>query len=224
MPIRINLLAEAQATEDSRRRDPVKRMIVLGVFAAALMLLWWSWLQLRVIVANRNLSQVEAQIQSRTNTSQLVLISQAKMIGANEKLAALQKLSQSRFLQGNLLNALQQTTVDGVQLLRLHVDQTYFTTEGTAPKTNGTRVTPGQPGTVTEKIVVSLDARDYSSNPGDQVKKFKEAISQQPYFQAALNKTNGVLARRSRCSFPPLPGFRKPSGSARSPVSPRFRI
>ena len=114
------------------------------------------------------------------------------MTGANEKLAALQKLSQSRFLQGNLLNALQQTAVDGVQLLRLHVDQTYFTTEGTAPKTNGTRVRPGQPGTVTEKIVVSLDARDYSSNPGDQVKKFKEAISQQPYFQAALNKTNGV--------------------------------
>jgi hypothetical protein len=192
MPIRINLLAEAQAAEDFRRRDPVKRMILWGVFAVALMLLWWSWLQLRVIVADKNLYQVEAQIQSRTNTSQLVLISQAKITGANEKLTALQKLSQSRFLQGNLLNALQQATVDNVQLLRLRVDQTYFTTERTTPTTNGTRITPSQPGTVTEKIVVSLDARDYSSNPGDQVNKFKDAISQQPYFQTALNKTNGV--------------------------------
>jgi hypothetical protein len=192
MPIRINLLAEAQAAEDFRRRDPVKRMIMWGVFAVALMFLWWSWLQLRVIVADKNLSQVESQIQSRTNTSQLVMISQAKMTGANEKLAALQKLSQSRFLQGNLLNALQKATVDNVQLLRLRVDQTYFATERTTPTTNGTRITPGQPGTVTEKIVVSLDARDYSANPGDQVNKFKDAISQQPYFQTALNKTNGV--------------------------------
>ena len=192
MPIRINLLAEAQAAEDLRRRDPVKRVILWGVLAVALMLLWWSWLQLRVIVADKNLSQVEAQIQSRTNTSQLVLMSQVKITGANEKLAALQKLSQDRFLQGNLLNALQQATVDGVQLLRLRVDQTYFTAEGAAPKTNGTRIIPGQSGTVTEKIVVSLDARDYSSNLGDQVNKFKDAISQHPYFQAALNKTNGV--------------------------------
>ena len=61
----------------------------------------------------------------------------------------------------------------------------------------------GRPGTVTEKIVVSLDARDYSSNPGDQVNKFKDAISQQPYFQAVLDKTNGV--RLTNLS-PPQPG------------------
>ena len=192
MPIRLNLLAEAQAARDLRQRDPVKRVIMLGIFLVALMLLWWSWLQLRVLVAERNLSQVEALIQSRTNTSQLVLISQEKITRANEKLSALHKLSQSRFMQGNLLNALQQASVDNVQLLRLRVDQSYFTAEGTAPKTNGTRIIPGQPGTVTEKIVVSLDARDYSSNPGDQINKFKDAISQQPYFQAALNKMNGV--------------------------------
>ena len=192
MPIRLNLLAEAQAAKNLRQRDPVKRVIMLGVFLVALMLLWWSWLQLRVIVAEKNLSQVEALIQSRTNTSQLVLASQEKIIGANKKLAALHKLSQSRFLQGNLLNALQQASVDNVQLLRLHVSQIYFTTEGTAPKTNGASIIPGQPGTVTEKIVVSLDARDYSSNPGDQINKFKDAISQQPYFQAKLDKTNGI--------------------------------
>ena len=45
---------------------------------------------------------------------------------------------------------------------------------------------------MTEKIVVSLDARDSSANPGDQVNKFKDAVANQPYFKAALNKTNGV--------------------------------
>lgn len=192
MPIRINLLVESQIAEDLRRRDPVKRIIIGGVFAVALMLLWWSWVQLRVIVAEKDLSQIEAGIQSHTNAFQLVEVSQKKITGANEKLAALQKLTSNRFLQGNLLNALQQATVDGVQLVRLRVDQTYPATAATAPQTNRTRVTPGRPGTITEKIVVSLDARDFSSNPGDQVNKFKDAISRQPYFQAGLSKTNGV--------------------------------
>ena len=192
MPIRINLLVEAQIAEDLRRRDPVKRLIMFGVIAVALMLLWWSWIQLRVIVAERDLFQVEAGIQTHTNAFQLVLANQEKIAEANEKVAALQKLTQSRFLQGNLLNALQKATVDGVQLLRLREDQVYLATEPTAPQTNGIHITPGLPATITEKIVVSLDARDFSSNPGDQVNKFKDAISQQPYFKAELNKTNGV--------------------------------
>lgn len=192
MPIRINLLVETQIAEDLRRRDPVKRIIMGGAVAVALMLLWWSGVQLRVIVAEKDLSQVEAGIQSHTNAFQLVQASQKKINRANEKLAALQKLNGSRFLQGNLLNALQQATVDGVQLIRLRVDQTYSATEATEPQTNGTHITAGLPATVTEKIVVSLDARDFSSNPGDQVNKFKDAISRQPYFQAELSKTNGV--------------------------------
>ncbi|MGA2800905.1 MAG: hypothetical protein ABSE97_00815 [Verrucomicrobiota bacterium] len=192
MPIRINLLVETQLAEDLRRRDPVKRIIMGGAVAVALMLLWWSGVQLRVIVAEKDLSQVEAGIQSHTNAFQLVQVSQKKINGANEKLAALQKLNRSRFLQGNLLNALQQATVDGVQLIRLRVDQTYSVTEATEPQTNGTHITAGLSGTITEKIVVSLDARDFSSNPGDQVNKFKDAISRQPYFQTELSKTNSV--------------------------------
>jgi hypothetical protein len=101
-------------------------------------------------------------------------------------------LSNSRFLQGNLLNALQQAHVDGVRLTRLSVDQKYFNKEGTASKTNEFGVIPGRPGTVTEKIVVTLDARDSSASPGDQVNKMKDAVANQTYFKTALNKTNSV--------------------------------
>lgn len=192
MPIRINLLAEAQAVEDLRRRDPIKRVIFGGVLVVALMLAWWSWLQLRVMVANQHLSQVQAQIQTHTNAYQVVLVGQRKISEAKQNLAALQKLTSSRFLQGDLLEALQHATVPGVQLMRLRVDQTYVGTAASASETNDTIVKPGRPGTVTESIVVSLDARDSSSSPGDQVNKFKDIISQEPYFQAALDKTNGV--------------------------------
>jgi len=209
MPIRLNLLAETQAAEELRRRDPIKRVIFGGLLLVALMLVWWSWLQLRVMVAHSTLSQIEGQIQSHTNAYQVVLVSQKKIAEAKDSLAALQKLARDRFLQGNLLNALQQVTVPEVQLMRLKVDQTYVATEGTAAQINGARTTLAHPGTVTEEIVVTLDARDYGSSPGDQVNKFKDAISHQPYFQVQLNKTNGV--RLTNLSPPQIGPDGKPS-------------
>jgi hypothetical protein len=201
MPIRLNLLAEAQAAEELRRRDPIKRVIFGGVLVVALVLVWWSWLQLRVMVANANLSQVEAQIQSHTNAYQVVLASEKKITEAKQNLAALQKLTRSRFLQGNLLNALQHATVPGVQLVKLRVNQTYQANQqGTGVHANVT---------ITEKNVLSLDAEDFSSNPGDQVNKFKDAISDEPYFKAQLGKTNVV--RLTNLSAPQVDSSGKPS-------------
>jgi len=210
MPIRINLLAEAQATEELRRRDPIKRIIFGGLLLVALVLVWWSWLQLRVMVAHSTLSQSEGQIQSHTNAYQVVLANQKKIADTKSSLLALQKLTSDRFLQGNLLNALQEATVPGVQLMRLHVDQAYEVVGATASQIseNG-GVIPGRPGSTTERITVTLDARDYSSNPGDAVNKFQDVISQEPYFQAALDKTNGV--RLANLSPPQVGADGKPS-------------
>jgi hypothetical protein len=192
MPIRINLLAEAQIAEDLRRRDPVKFAIYGGAFFLVLSLVWSSSLQLEAMISKNDLSQIENEITSRTNEYEQVTANQRKVADARAKLEALQKLASSRFLQGNLLNALQQATVEGVQLTRMRVDQSYFTMEGTASVTNNNRVIAGRPGTTTERIVLTLDARDFSASPGDQVNKFKEAVAGYSYFKAILNKTNGV--------------------------------
>jgi hypothetical protein len=192
MPIRINLLAEAQAAEESRRRDPVKRMIFCAAFLVALMLVWSSSLQLKSMLAKKDVSDRQTAIQSRTNEFQRVQADQKKMADVKGKLDALNRMTVSRFLQGNLLNALQLVNVPGVQLTRIKVDQDYFYAGGAKAQTNGDRIIPGHPDTVTERIVVSLDARDSGPNPGDQVNKFKEAIATQTYNKTALNKTNGV--------------------------------
>ena len=115
-----------------------------------------------------------------------------KISDTRDKLGALQQLSDGRFLQGNLLNALQQITVTGVQMTRLRVDQNYIVKAGSPGQTNQFGVIPGKPPVATERIVLSLDAKDYSANPGDQVNKFKGAITTQAYFASALDKTNGV--------------------------------
>jgi hypothetical protein len=192
MPIHINLLAEAQAAEELRRRDPVKRVLFLGASLVMVALVWSGMIEINAVLANQRLAGVQTAIDTYTNQYRTALANQKMLVAARGKLAALQKLQDSRFLQGNLLDALQQTVVNGVQLTRLRVDQSYVQTEGTDPQTNGDRVIMGRPPIVRERIVVSLDARDFSENPGDQVNKFKNAITTQPYFKAVLDKTNSI--------------------------------
>jgi transcriptional regulator of aromatic amino acid metabolism len=192
MPIKINLLAEAQAAEELRRRDPVKRGIFLGATFVVLMLIWGGMGQINLTLAKGGLTGVQTAIDSHNAEYTIVMANLNKIAEAKNKLAALQKLQASRFLQGNLLNALQQATVDGVQLTRMRIEQSYFLTEGTPSKTNDVRVIQGRPGTSRERIIMTLDARDYSANPGDQVNNFKQVIAGQSYFKAILGKTNSV--------------------------------
>jgi len=192
MPIRINLLAEAQVAEDLRRRDPAKRVLFAGALLVAVALVWSSSLLLKEMLARKELALVQSEIQTRTNEYDRVLLNSKKTADAQNKLDELKKLSAARFLQGSLLNALQRATVPGVQLTRLRVDQTYVYTEGTRSQTNRFGVVAGRPPIVTEKVLVTLDAKDSSANPGDQVNRFNDALTQQPYFQTMLDKTNGV--------------------------------
>ena len=192
MPIRINLLAEAQAEEELRRKDPVKRAVGIGVLLVLLLLAWSSSLQLKSLLAKGQLSHLESEIALRTNEFAQVNENTRKLADANLKLESLHRLASNRLLYGSLLNALQQTTISDVQLMRFRTDQAYFLTEATKAKTNADHVIPGRPATATERIVVTLDAKDSSANPGDQVNKFKQAIADCPYFQAAMGKTNEV--------------------------------
>jgi hypothetical protein len=191
MPIRINLLAEAQAQEDMRRRDPVKRAIWVGVFLVILMLAWSSSLQLKALISKGELNRVEAQLNSRTNEYAEVLANQKALNDVSQRLVALNRLASGRLLHGTILNALQQTTVQDVELVRLRSEIAHSFTEEIKAKTNANRsVTPGRPATVTERAAVFLEARDIGSNPGDQVNRFKQTVSDFPYFKEALGATN----------------------------------
>lgn len=192
MPIHINLLAEAQAAEELRRRDPVKRAIFIGASLVVVALGWSGVVKVNTLLAQERLAGIQSAISAQSNAFQRVESDRKKIGAIQSRLTALQKLQACRFLEGNLLDALQHATVDGVQLTRLRVDQSYLLTEGTDAQTNGERVVAARPATVKEKIIVHLDARDFSSNPGDQVINFKDVIAKQAYFRTMLAKTNGV--------------------------------
>ena len=124
MPIKLNLLAEAQAAEEMRRRDPVKRALILGALLVGLMLLWASSLMLKSILATKEVDKIETQTNTRTNEYQVVVNSQRKSGEITRKLMALRSLATNRFLHGNILDALQHATADDVQMSHLKIDQT----------------------------------------------------------------------------------------------------
>jgi len=191
MPIRINLLTEALAEDDLRRRDPVKRIAFAGAFLVALSLVWYSSEWLNYKMAQNSLSQIQDQIQTHTNEFSRVQSDMKKLTDSQRRLSALQQLSTNRFLQGNLLNSLQKIYVPNVQLIRIRLDQSYTVKAAAPAKTTGDEVAKAVPSTSTEKITLFLDAKDSSSNPGDQVNRYKNSLENFDYFKTNL-QTNGI--------------------------------
>ena len=195
MPIRINLLAEAQALEELRRKDPVKRAILVASCVVGAVLLWATTLQVRIMAARSELNSSAAQWKGLEKPYNDAVGIKRQFIEAEEKLSALQNYTTNRFLIGNAFNALQQTLngIGDITLVRMKLEQNYIHTEETKPRTNGTAIISGKPATSTEKVMLQLEAIDASAQPGSQVSRFKQTITSVPYFQENLQKTNGVL-------------------------------
>ena len=197
MPIRINLLAEAQAAEESRRRDPVKRAGIVAVCLVVMVLVWISSLQVRIMADNSQLGNLQAKLSSRTNEYVQILNNKKKLVEVNSQLTALNRLAANRFLQATLLNSLLHATVDGIQITRLRTEQAFDVTAEVKLQMEGTKVlVPAKPAKVTEKIKLILEAKDTSAAPGnEQINKFKETLAHTAYFQAQQISTNNVLLK-----------------------------
>ncbi|MCI0745275.1 MAG: hypothetical protein L0Y58_07710 [Verrucomicrobia subdivision 3 bacterium] len=195
MPISINLLAEAKAAEEMRRKDPVKRATFIAGGIVSLVILWCVSLQIKIIAANGELSGLEARWKNIDKNYQSAVDAKRRSLDAEEKLAALKALNSNRFLWGSVLNAFQETLngVDNIHVARLKTEQTYTLAEEVKGKKENGVFTPARPATATEKIAITVDAVDSGSQPGATVSRYKEAIANVPLFQNSLQKTNGVL-------------------------------
>lgn len=191
MPIRINLLAEALADEDLRRRDPVKRAIYGGAFFVALSLVWYSSSLLEFMMDKEHLSQIQGRIQLHTNDYAQVKSNLKKIDEAQMRLDALDQLSAARFLQGNLLNALQRTCVPNVQLTQVRVNQNYVLTAAVPAKKTDHGTTPAQPASAVEQVTLTIDAKDFSQNAGEAIPNYKDVLIKHQYFAPSIG-TNGI--------------------------------
>jgi len=181
-----------QALEDLRRRDPVKRAVLVGIGLVAVMLCWIGSLMVTKMTVNSEISTLEQQIQSGSKDYKQVLDNQQSLVSGRQKLLALQQLATNRFLVGNLLDALQKSSVDNIQLTRLKLDQAYIVFEGTKGGTNesGDSIA-SKPATCTERISIVLNAKDSGPVPGESISRYQAALSRLPFFKTLItNRTN----------------------------------
>ncbi len=195
MPIRLNLLAEQFEAEEQRRRDPAKRTLWVAGFVVGLLALWAAYMQLKVLGVGSQVADVEAkyrQIQARYGQ---VRTNQDRLVKITQRVDALQRLAANRFLWGTPLNALQFAIVPHVQLVRFRTEQTFAVTDAGRPTTNASGVVRSTPATSRETTLMKLDARDYSSTPGEQIPAFLEVLNNHPWFRTNLMKAE--LAQRA---------------------------
>lgn len=188
MPIRINLLAEAQAAEELRRKDPVKRSIWIGGFVVFIVLLISMTLQFKIMQARSEVSSLQMSWKSIEKQVQEVNDHRNKKNLLEQKLSALDQFTTNRMLWASALNALQHTPVADVQLTRVRTEQVFTLNE--TPPAKGSDATAAKTQSVTERTLVTLEGKDYMN--GDQVPKFKDSITTNIFFQSYLQKTNKV--------------------------------
>lgn len=136
MPIRINLLAEQQAAEDARRRDPVKRAIWIGSGLVMVMVFWAVSLQFRVVSARAELNRYEVKLQTLEEDSKEARGDWATTSQLESRIANLQRYSTNRFFSATILDALQQVALDDVRVVHLQSVHSYSTNSETTFRTN----------------------------------------------------------------------------------------
>lgn len=177
MPIRLNLLREHHEAEDARRRDPVKRALLGGIVSVVCMLVWAGVLQLKAVRSNAEFSSLQGNVQSIDKTYKLVLENTKLISESEDRLIALQRLTTNRFLWGSAMNGFQHLLAgtEGITITRIRGEQSYSQQPEFKPK--NPKEGPSRPATSTEKVMITMDVKDMSSNPGDQVAKLKTSFA-----------------------------------------------
>jgi hypothetical protein len=136
MPIRINLLAESQAAEEARRKDPVKRTILIGSGLVAVVIFWIGMLMMQVRSSNTLMVAQAARLATLTNDYVAVSNNFRIYTDLDRKVSALTKYATNRFLWGATLDALQRATVSNVWVVQLSSMQMFQTNAEFKAETN----------------------------------------------------------------------------------------
>jgi hypothetical protein len=185
MAIRINLLAEEQAAEELRRKNPVKLAIWVGGFFVAVAALFILKLQLDINFSKNDYAGVDKQWKDNIAKYAAVTNNMAKIAEIDRKLNALDKLSTNRFFWAPVLNALQQTMINDIQVVKISGDQKYVKEEAKFIGSGASKQMV--PGSILEKVTLYIDAKDYNAG-AQNYDKFKESLSNYEFFLKNLQR------------------------------------
>jgi hypothetical protein len=204
MPIRINLLAEQQAEEEARRRDPVKRAVWVVAVGALLMALWAGLLFTKGSQAATALSDSQARLAKIEKEAGVTRTNMQDIARIEKKMDALVALATNRFLWAPQLDVMQRAISAKIQLTRVRASQSYT---ATAAEKSPDGKKPGKKASVSERVVVTIEGKDFGTIEEQNYGKFKEQMFKDAYFRTALTNESGLQFK----SFSPI--IIEPSGS-----------
>ena len=181
-----------------RRKDPLKRAAILGgviVFAGVAACLYFQFQVSRV----QGVLQVKKDELAGIEKTSKVVGENFKKIGEiDEKVKALREMAVNRALWGPVLNSLQTVMADltsqtpgapcPVTLLKFRVGQRY----DYEPGKKAVPPAKSKPGTSTERILLSIEGRDYGTEQEQNYNLLKEKLAVDPYLKEQLRKDNPV--------------------------------
>jgi hypothetical protein len=188
--IRINLLAEALAEEESRRRDPVKRAYVVAGLLLGLTVVWLMYARGRATKAEDLMGDLElkwtklkprcAEItNNRVRTREIDRI----------VLPSLERLSTNRLLWSHTLEALQYCVISNIEVTELHGQHTYskkgYSVDVLARAISG----PPRVTSVTETVTLTLKCNDLAPDALRNHIRFMDNLVTNQYFRERLRKT-----------------------------------
>lgn len=127
MPIRINLLAEQQAAEEARRKDPVKRAIWVGSALVFMTLVWTIVKHMEVKGQRAEYANLQADFAKVDDSAKTVRNMQAQAGELEQRVASLEKYSTNRVLWASFLDALQKGTMEQIRFKSITSNQRYVT-------------------------------------------------------------------------------------------------
>jgi hypothetical protein len=196
------LLAEQQAMEEARRRDPVKRAAIWVGMLAGGMLAWTALIQMEISRARGSLEVVEARLKTIEENSKDLHTAWQVNGQIESRLALLDKYTTNRFYWAVALNALQQTVIDQVRVMQFKSSHTYANNAEVRFRTN---------------VVVSLEPRSKW--------RFWEGRQNIPDIQAmAASRLEGVLQRSQFSRAPELLATKVQYTTNRTRVSANIEV
>ena len=171
-------MAEQQANEELRRRDPVKRAGIGAALAVVLVLLWAVWAFVQNQSAAAQLKEEQDKIEGLKKQYSPATNNLAKITEMQGKLTALTRLVTNRVVWASALDALQRCTLPNIQVTRIKVAQAYEEKAGDLKAKKG----PSSK----EKIVLTIEARDYGRAEEQNYNRFKEKVLSEAYFKEHL--------------------------------------
>ena len=131
MPIRINLLAEQQAAEEARRKDPVKRAIWIGSALVFLTLVWTILLYMEVKAKRSGLANLTESFKQVDESARVVRNTQSEVGDVERRITSLERYSTNRVLWATALDAFQKVTMEQIKFRSLETRQRYLTNAAT---------------------------------------------------------------------------------------------